>query len=235
MRELGYNVQAKVEGLVNELSATLSGLLIMGMGALTFIELINYSHILIFIVGAWIYITIQLYREYQNMLRNSLVEYKENGNKNLKSQALNSKDESEKVSDNAIAIKKIALHLDMMREYEPTLFDLKLDQLLQENNIHTKKLAIQSIDESEIFGAIKELKKIEKQDANADIKSMANQVRSKLEKSYKSLLDEEKIVYLAKSKNFEDRIRAAKIIGDSRKSWLFVFVEESNERLNATS
>ncbi|HAW51235.1 MAG TPA: hypothetical protein DCX54_02740 [Flavobacteriales bacterium] len=209
-----YNVQAKVEGLVNELSATLSGLILMGMGALTFIHLINYSHILVLIVGAWIYITLQLYKEYQNMLRNSLVEYKKR-KQLIESKNIALRDEAEKKRDNAVLIKKLALHLDMMKEYEPTMFDIKLDQLLRENNIQTKKLAIKSIDESEIFGAIKELKNIEKQDSNPDIKTLANEVRSKLEKSYKSLLDEEKIVYLARSKNFEDRIRAAKIISDS--------------------
>ena len=208
-----YNVQAKVEGLVNEFSATLSGLILMGLGAVSFISLINYSHILVFIVAAWIYITIQLYREYQNMLRNSLVEYKQ---KKLQEEALGKDEHKEKeVKDNVLAVRKIEKQLEMMREYEPTLFDMKLDQLLKESNIQTRKLALKSIDESEVFSSVKELKRIEKEDADAEVKKLAGEVRAKLEKSLKSLMDGEKILYLAKSKNHHDRIRAAKIIGDT--------------------
>ncbi|MEQ9063869.1 MAG: hypothetical protein RIE58_06815 [Vicingaceae bacterium] len=208
-----YNVQAKVEGLVNEISATLSGLILMGLSALSFIDLINYSQILVVIVAIWIYVTIQLYREYQNMLRNSLVEYKQK--KQLEENKGEQRNEAEMIHDNAMAVKKIEKHLELMREYEPTLFDLRLDQLLKESNIQSKRIAIQSIDESELFGSIKELKKIEKEEKDPEIKSMAGTVRSKLEKSFKDLMDDEKILYLAKSKNYIDRVKAAKIIGDS--------------------
>ena len=207
-----YNVQTKVEGLVNEFSAVFSGLLLAGLGTLAFMELIHFSYLLIGVIGVWIYITVQLYKEYQNMLRNSLIEYKEK----QKSERIETTDKrtGSEPSDEK-SLKKIERLLEILKDYEPTLFDIKLAKLLQDNSIQAKELAIKSIDESEVFSAINELKKIAKQDANPGIKKRAEEVRSNLEKSFKEMLDEEKIIYLAKSKNFKDRVKAAKIIGYS--------------------
>lgn len=210
--KIRYNVQAKVEGLVNEFSAVLSGILLAGLGLITSMELIHYSYILVAIVLTWIYITIQLYKEYQNMLRRSLLDYKK------KSIETEKKDETSiaGISRNEkIALQKIERSLEMMKNYEPTLFDIKLDQLLKENSIGAKELAIKSIDEAEIYSSIKELGVIAKGDKDETIKKMAEEVKSKLEKSFKSHLDVENIIYLAKSKNEADRVKAAKIIGDS--------------------
>lgn len=210
--KIRYNVQAKVEGLVNEFSAVLSGLVIAVLGMLSFMELIHYSYILVLIIGAWIYITRQLYKEYQNMLRRSLVDYKRKIRHDSQGEVTEHIDQGK---ESEMALQKIVRSLELMKEYEPTLFDIKLDQLLKDNSIKAKELAIKSIDESEVYGAIKELKKISKEDKDENIKKMANDVRTKLEKSYKEYLDQEKIIYLAKSKNIDDRVKACKIIGDS--------------------
>jgi len=210
--KIRYNVQAKVEGLVNEFSAVLSGLLLAVLGLMTFMELIHYSYILIAIIGAWIYVTLQLYKEYQNMLRRSLIDYK----KKLKITTEGESADLQKIDDEGeIALQKIERSLELLRNYEPTLFDMKLDQLLKESSIKARQLAIKSIDESEIYSAVKELQKIAKEDKDESIKKLAGDVRAKLEKSYKNYLDQEKIIYLAKSKNEQDRVKAAKIIGDS--------------------
>lgn len=209
-QKIRYNVQAKVEGLVNEFSAVLSGLLLALLGTLSFMELLDYSYILLFIVGAWVYITFQLYNEYQAMLRKSLVEYK-----SQKVVRTNEKEESVQLADDKISALRIQRSLDLMKEYEPTLFDNRLDQMLRDSSVKSKELAIKTIDEAEIYGAIKELGKIAKEDKDTDVRKMAEEVKSKLEQSYKDYLKQEKIVSMAKSKNESDRIKAAKIIGDS--------------------
>ena len=59
------------------------------------------------------------------------------------------------------------------------------------------------------------MQNISNSDGNDSIKKLANDLRSRLEKSFNEQLDQEKILYLARSKNEQDRVRAAKIIGDS--------------------
>lgn len=210
--KIRYNVQAKVEGLVNEFSAVLSGILLAGLGLITSMELIHYSYILVAIVLLWIYITIQLYKEYQNMLRRSLLDYKK---KSTKTEEFSETGIAAVNRNEKIALQKIERSLELMKNYEPTLFDIKLDQLLKENSIGAKELAIKSIDEAEIYTSIKELGIIAKEDKDDTIKKLAGDVKSKLEKSFKSHLGVENIIYLAKSKNEVDRVKAAKIIGDT--------------------
>lgn len=210
--KIRYNVQAKVEGLVNEFSAVLSGLILAVFGLIASMELIHYSYVLLVIVGLWVYVTFQLYSEYQNMLRRSLLDYKKKFKEtdSIEEESIENLKKNEK-----IALQKIERSLEMMKEYEPTLFDFKLEQLLNEKSIGAKELAIRSIDESEIYAAIKELGKIAKEEKYEKIKKLAGEVQKKLEASFKSHLDLEKIIYLAKSKNESDRVKAAKIIGDS--------------------
>ena len=210
--KIRYNVQAKVEGLVNEFSAVLSGLVLATFGLITSMKLIHYSYILMLIVGAWLYVTFQLYKEYQNMLRRSLVDYK----KKVKDAGPDGGNAAKSGADHDhLTIQRIERSLDMMKDYEPTLFNMKLEELLRDSSIKTKEIAIRAIDESEIYAAIKELQNISKSDGNDSIKKLANDVRSRLEKSFNEQLDQEKILYLARSKNEQDRVRAAKIIGDS--------------------
>lgn len=70
--KIRYEVQSGIDGTVNEISALSSGLLLAGIGALTFIRLIHFSWVLFIILGAWILFSFRLYLEYRNSIKKSL-------------------------------------------------------------------------------------------------------------------------------------------------------------------
>ena len=72
--KIRYEVQAGIDGTVNEISALSSGLLLAGLGALAFIKLIHFSLVLFIIIIAWIYVAFKLYQEYRKSIRDSLDE-----------------------------------------------------------------------------------------------------------------------------------------------------------------
>jgi len=70
--KIRFEVQSGIDGTVNEISALFSGLLLAGLGALSFIKLIHFSGVLFIIIAAWIYVAFRLYKEYRRTIRMSL-------------------------------------------------------------------------------------------------------------------------------------------------------------------
>lgn len=64
-----FDIQTKVEGVVNEGARFLAGLLILGLSYFTFIELIHYSYALIFLLSGYFFIIGKLYNEYRNKIK----------------------------------------------------------------------------------------------------------------------------------------------------------------------
>lgn len=67
-----YGIQSGMDGTVNEIAALSSGLLLAGLGLLSFIKLIHFSFVLFLIILAWIYIAYSLYTEYRKSIKKAL-------------------------------------------------------------------------------------------------------------------------------------------------------------------
>jgi len=70
--KIRYEVQSGIDGTINEIAALSSGLLLAGLGALSFIKLIHFSWVLFAIIIAWISVALRLYLEYRKSIRKSL-------------------------------------------------------------------------------------------------------------------------------------------------------------------
>lgn len=64
-----FDIQTKVEGVVNETARFVAGLLIVGLSYFAFIELIHYSYALIFLLSGYFLIIGKLYIEYRNKIK----------------------------------------------------------------------------------------------------------------------------------------------------------------------
>jgi len=72
-----YGVQAAMDGTVNEIAALASGLILAGLGILSFIKLIHFSWVLFMITILWIVMAVRLYSEYRRSIRKALGSVKE--------------------------------------------------------------------------------------------------------------------------------------------------------------
>lgn len=70
--KIRYAVQSGMDGTVNEVAALSSGLLLAGLGVLSFIKLIHFSWVLFFIILIWIFVAFRLYTEYRKSIRKAL-------------------------------------------------------------------------------------------------------------------------------------------------------------------
>jgi ATP/ADP translocase len=67
-----YGIQSVMDGTVNEIAALSSGLLLAGLGILSFIKLIHFSWVLLAIITIWIFVSLLLYKEYRKSIRKAL-------------------------------------------------------------------------------------------------------------------------------------------------------------------
>jgi len=70
--KIRYEIQSGMDGTVNEIAALSSGLILAGLGVLSFISLIHFSWVLFFIILIWIFVAFRLYTEYRKSIRKAL-------------------------------------------------------------------------------------------------------------------------------------------------------------------
>jgi AAA family ATP:ADP antiporter len=75
--KIRYEVQSAMDGTVNEIAALSSGLILAGLGILSFIKLIHFSWVLFTITIVWIFIAVRLYSEYRKSIRKALESVRE--------------------------------------------------------------------------------------------------------------------------------------------------------------
>ncbi|MEX0988021.1 MAG: Npt1/Npt2 family nucleotide transporter [Bacteroidales bacterium] len=71
-----FDVQARIDGVVNELTAFMAGLVMAGLLLLSFINVIHFSYILIFLLVIWVILGYSLYRSYRKTLNETLASAK---------------------------------------------------------------------------------------------------------------------------------------------------------------
>jgi hypothetical protein len=71
-----YDVQARIDGTINEFAALASGLILAGLGALTFFKLIHFSYVLVGFLIIWVFVSLRLYKEYRGSLQKALASFK---------------------------------------------------------------------------------------------------------------------------------------------------------------
>jgi ATP:ADP antiporter, AAA family len=138
--EIRYDVQAKIDGTVNEISAFFSGLLLAGLGLLAAINLVHYSAVLLIVIVLWLTTGILLYKSYRSSLYEALKSYRKS-----------SVDEFETESDESIQDKtRIFYSLKLLPQLWNGFFTSRITNFLndkdsrisEETSILIKKLGI---------------------------------------------------------------------------------------------
>ena len=70
--KLRYEVQTIMDSTVREIALLLAGLILTGLGVLSFIKLIHFSWILLLLLFCWILFSFRLYTEYRKSIRRGL-------------------------------------------------------------------------------------------------------------------------------------------------------------------
>jgi AAA family ATP:ADP antiporter len=208
-----HNVQARVDGTINELSALFSGVLLFLLGLLSFVKFIHFTYVLIFILVIWIIVGYKLYRAYKANLNSSLESFKlvENAN-NIK-------------LNNGVATKALLGHenvervlyvMNMQEKLQPIVYERLIPYLLHHKLGGVRVYALTRCDNLHIYEALLTFKDVNDQNLLAMKQSLTSRLKSEISEG----LSKENIAVLSRSKIVSERELAARIIGYS-KDWQY--------------
>jgi ATP:ADP antiporter, AAA family len=204
--KIRFNIQAKVEGVINEFSRLIAGFMILALGTLAFFELIHYSVILVVVIIAWIWSTSKLYSEYRINVKKKLqgqkadTEIKQKKQRQIK----NIVTELEKSTDSG----NIIFALKLLEKWDVTLFRSYVNKLVTAPNKQVRKFALEIVNELRTDAPVNNMV-FKLQKSNGSNFSLAKWLDSI--GSDKSIAHQD-LVALLKSDNKEDRRYLASIL-----------------------
>ena len=71
-KAIRHDIQAKIDGTINEIAALFSGILLAGLTLLPFFKILHFSYVLVILLSIWIYVASRLYIQYQKSLQSAL-------------------------------------------------------------------------------------------------------------------------------------------------------------------
>ncbi|MFO7828372.1 MAG: hypothetical protein R6V23_07120, partial [Bacteroidales bacterium] len=226
--EIRHNVQAYVDGTINEIAALSAGLLLAALSLFEFFKLIHFSYSLIVILLAWIFVARKLYKEYQISLQKSLAEYK--GKRN---QVESISEFVEKNIDKDIAdYEPLIENLEIDFELHPLKFEKKLSQLINHRNIKIQDFAMNKVSAFNIYDAISNIKAYLKSEANDSLKERYQTIIDKTDAKINKSPGKENIISLSKSKNSEERVLAAFLMSKFYDNDYFIYLKALMRDLN---
>lgn len=198
-KNVKFDVQTKIEGVVNTFAYLFAGALILLINSFD-VSLIFITLFLIPILVVWYYATNRMHAHYRLTLQDTLVKNKSNAlDKTSTEYAMNSILEREVNSDTD---EKVIYGLKLMETLEPSLFESSIIDLLNSPSKTVKEYArskVKSLD-------------LEYDRSNSEIKNLAKKALGEIEDNEVISIPATKLVILSKSVNQEDRILAAKLL-----------------------
>ncbi len=217
--EIRHDVQAYVDGTINEIAALSAGLLLAALGLLEFFTLLHFSYALLIILLVWFVASRKLYTEYQHSLQKSLAEYK------------GRKDDIENISDfideslqnKSIDYQQIIPGIEFDYELHPVKFEEKIESFIGHDNSIISDYIAQKIVNTKLVDSFRYLPK------KSELKSdLINREELKIKKSP----GVENLITISKAKGTEERILAAHLIGKFYSKELFVYLKALLRDLN---
>ncbi len=235
-KKVRFDIQTKVEGIVNESSRLLAGALIFGLSLLSFFELIHYSVVLVFLTIVYVIIVGKLHAQYRLKIRIKLESQKK---------------EVEDQNDRVRIIKHLQRNL-FSKENEKVIFSFNLLEKINPQGVpQAINIMMGNMNEKTKYFAQKKLNEIkglsvsDKYIIKFENETNFNKGRYQLSMAEIELMLEtgdipkKRILKLTRSENFEDRQYAAELIGnqmdDEGLSYLIELLSDNNEHVRITA
>ncbi|MEQ9401945.1 MAG: cyclic nucleotide-binding domain-containing protein [Cyclobacteriaceae bacterium] len=229
--KIRFDIQTRIEGVVNELAILIAGAAQIGLGLLAFFKLIHYSYFILLLAGGIVYLASRLFEEYKKTLKETLERQKEG-----------MKGEGKRNENNTINIlkselrekdpKKIINALKLFEKLEPIEFEYSLLDLLNERKPELRIYAYQKLGDRLCWEALDIIEKDIKTEGNEDVLVVANESLRKLKEAEAFELTDVNIKKLVRSTEAADRIRGARMLVKTTEDRHVAFIVELLRDIN---
>ena len=198
-----YEVQARVDGTINELAAFSSGIILMLLGFMSFFKLLHYTYVLLAIIIVWGIITFALYKGYRKTLQLTLLRSVRKGRTHEPETSL------------MLNISDIPFQIAIIEKSKPWTIETYLHNKLKKTDEVELAYILKHIRETGLYKLLPDIQKLKERFTSGDLVNELDLTINLLNQLHEYSGNIRKIKELISSRNFEERILAAKILGVS--------------------
>lgn len=146
-----FDIQTKIEGLVNESSRLIAGALIFLLGLLPFFELVHYSVLLVFIIAGWIILALKIYQNYRISIRSKLERQKRRAGREITRHSKNYMFNLLVESTKSSSPEKLVFSFKVLAKLFPLEFKKTLQKFLSDNQQDLHRQIVEKLKEDAVL------------------------------------------------------------------------------------
>jgi hypothetical protein len=231
--KIRFDVQTKIEGVINELSGLLAGslLVVLGLEYFNFFKLINYTYLIMLVIVGMYFVTRYLYEEYRKTLSDTLEREKQKiqtvniENRNIIEQIL-----EECACDEPV---KVIYALKILEKIDPIVLENELPRYAEHSDPEIRKYAINKLNEVGHLDTLEALNGKSSEDL-PEIKELVLQAVGRLSEMKGFKVSKEHMRKQVRSNHSDDRVFAAKLLAAVDDEDLYPYLTELMRDMNTS-
>ena len=226
-----FDIQTRIEGVINQFATLAAGAAQIGLGLLVFFKLIHFSYFIIGLAVIVAWLASKLFAEYKVTLRKTLEKQKEELSK-LKARNEHSSLHALKSELKMKSESKVRNALRILEKLDPIEFEFALLDQLDSRHVNIRKTAYLKLEKFLSYGALGIIKSEAKTEGDTEATEIAHQTVQELEKAADFELTDVSIRKLVRSTNFESRMKGARLLSKLNDDKHIVYVLELLRDIN---
>ncbi|WP_422362244.1 HEAT repeat domain-containing protein [Reichenbachiella sp.] len=229
--KIRFDIQSRVEGVVNEIAVLAAGALQIALGTLTFFKLIHYAYFIMVLAGLIILYAGKLYVEYKKELKKTLEDQKSK----LKGSGTRNDHNTVNVIKNELRKRnpeRILNALKLLERMEPIMLDYSLLDFIRSEHKHIRIYAYRRLHELKSFNTLEILAREIRKEEDEDVKRVGIETIKALKEMVDYELTEVGIKKLVRSTDIQDRIYAGRALAKLEDDKFIPFLVELLRDIN---
>lgn len=208
--KIRFDIQTKIEGIVNEFAGVLAGAFLLIAEALYFFELIHYSVLIIAVIIGMLLVAGKLYQQYRLTLQSSLISQK---NK-VKQELLVSRNSLELIQEKVKGdkLESILPALELLEKMDPLAFHAKVMEMSLSDNDEIRGFAMQQIEKLVLPEARIQLKGKQAESNTPAMKLLVENALQALEDNDRADYTRDQLLAMLRSRQVKERRQAIRFI-----------------------
>lgn len=229
--KIRFDIQTRIEGVVNEIAVFVAGAVQMALGLLVFFKLIHYSYFILALAGMVVYLSTKLFEEYKKTLKKTLEQQKAK----LKGEGRRNENNLIHILKNEINSKegdRVLNALKIFEKLDPIEFEYTLLDLINHRRAEIRKYAYFKLRARLCWEALEIIAKDIKTEGNEEVLKEAKVTYVKLKEAAEFNLTDVAIKELVRSTEAKDRVRAARLLAKASEDRHITYIVELLRDIN---
>ncbi len=226
-----FDIQSRIEGVVNQFATLAAGAAQIALGLLVFFKLIHFSYFIIGLAAVVVWLSAKLFNEYKVTLRKTLQKQKEalqgEGTRNEHNTTNVLKDELKKRDP-----ERVINALKVFEKLDPVEFEFALLDQLNSRFPEVRRLAYSKLDEFLCYGALGIVKSETKTEGDDEALAIASNTLENLKEAADFEITEVSIRKLVRSTDYKERMKGARLLSKITEDKHIVYILELLRDIN---